>query len=114
MGACRVGTLQCRAGSAAPVCVGAAPTAEQCDAVDQDCDGNPVNGFDLEQPTALRLVRVSCLYFQTCCGGKCVSAEFVLQRSGQLRRRAASLRQLSGLLPGRLLQPQQGEPGPIR
>jgi hypothetical protein len=72
VGACRTGTLQCRAGSAAPVCVGADATAELCDAIDQDCDGNPVNGFDLGSQLHCGSCDVSCLYFQTCCGGKCV------------------------------------------
>jgi stigma-specific protein Stig1/putative metal-binding protein len=71
-GACRTGTLQCRPGSAAPVCVGAAPTAEVCDAIDQDCDGNPVNGFDLNSAQHCGACDATCAYFQTCCGGKCV------------------------------------------
>jgi hypothetical protein len=73
MGACRTGTLQCRPGSAAPVCVGAAPTAEVCDAIDQDCDGNPVNGFDLNSALHCGACNVACLYFETCCNGKCVA-----------------------------------------
>jgi hypothetical protein len=72
-GACRVGTWQCRPGSAAPICVGSDPTAERCDAVDQDCDGNPVNGFNLNSPQRCGSCDVSCFASQTCCGGKCVS-----------------------------------------
>ena len=73
MGACRAGTLQCRPGSAAPVCVGADPTTELCDAVDQDCDGNPVNGFDLNSQEHCGSCDVGCSRYQACCGGKCVS-----------------------------------------
>jgi hypothetical protein len=73
LGACRVGTLQCRPGSAAPVCVGADPTKELCDAVDQDCDGSPVNGFDLNSKQHCGACDVSCLGYQSCCGGKCIS-----------------------------------------
>jgi hypothetical protein len=45
-GECELGELQCVGGG--PVCVGAVgPTFELCDALDQDCDGNDTNGFDL-------------------------------------------------------------------
>jgi Notch-like protein len=73
LGVCRVGTLQCRPGSAAPVCVGSDPTAELCDAIDQDCDGSPVNGFDLNSNQRCGACNVKCTLGQECCGGKCVS-----------------------------------------
>ena len=45
-GECNLGTRMCIGG--APVCMGAVfPTFELCDALDQDCDGDPANGFDL-------------------------------------------------------------------
>ncbi len=46
-GPCEFGVLQCVGGQMQ--CVGAVyPSLEQCDAVDHDCDGNPLNGFDLD------------------------------------------------------------------
>jgi len=46
-GPCEFGVLQCVGGQMQ--CVGAVHAAlEQCDATDHDCDGNPTNGFDLE------------------------------------------------------------------
>jgi len=45
-GECESGVLTCVGG--AFQCVGGAgPTFELCDALDQDCDGNPINGYDL-------------------------------------------------------------------
>ncbi len=49
VGECKLGTLMCSGGGT--VCVGAVfPTFEQCDlaGLDQDCDGNPSNGYDLD------------------------------------------------------------------
>lgn len=46
VGECRLGTSSCVGG--AVQCVGeTGPTFELCDMLDQDCDGNPTNGFDL-------------------------------------------------------------------
>ena len=48
-GVCQIGTLQCIGGAA--TCTGAVnPTFELCDAggLDQDCDGDPTNGYDLD------------------------------------------------------------------
>jgi formylglycine-generating enzyme required for sulfatase activity len=46
VGECRLGTLSCVGGAA--VCQGdVGPTFELCDALDQDCDGDPTNGYDL-------------------------------------------------------------------
>jgi Putative metal-binding motif len=45
-GECQLGVLMCGGGQ--PQCVGAIfPTFELCDNLDQDCDGNPTNGYDL-------------------------------------------------------------------
>ena len=46
VGECSFGTLRCVGGVSA--CVGAVgPALELCDNLDQDCDGNTTNGFDL-------------------------------------------------------------------
>ncbi len=46
VGECRLGTRSCVGGSV--LCSGdVSPTFELCDLLDQDCDGNPTNGFDL-------------------------------------------------------------------
>ena len=47
MGICEFGTMTCLGGQMQ--CLGATmPQVEQCDDVDQDCDGDPLNGFDLD------------------------------------------------------------------
>jgi hypothetical protein len=46
-GLCEFGTLTCLGGQMQ--CLDAVfPQVEECDAVDQDCDGDPTNGFDLD------------------------------------------------------------------
>ena len=46
VGECNIGNLMCIGGT--PTCVGAiGPSQELCDNLDQDCDGNPTNGFNL-------------------------------------------------------------------
>ena len=46
VGECAFGNLMCVGG--VPTCLGEVePTLELCDMLDQDCDGNPTNGFNL-------------------------------------------------------------------
>jgi len=46
VGECNIGRLECEGGG--PVCKDSiGPTFEVCDALDQDCDGNPTNGYNL-------------------------------------------------------------------
>ncbi len=72
-GECSKGMFQCSARVAAPVCVGQAKQMELCDALDQDCDGNPVNGFDLNSEAMCGACDVTCSSGQSCCAGQCFS-----------------------------------------
>ncbi|MGN6107529.1 MAG: MopE-related protein, partial [Kofleriaceae bacterium] len=77
VGACEFGTLVCMSGGV--VCVGAVgPTFELCDAIDQDCDGNPTNGYDLHtDPQNCGACGHSCNLpnaFEGCAGGECTVA----------------------------------------
>jgi hypothetical protein len=74
-GTCRAGTLQCSPGATSPVCVGGDPSPELCDTIDQDCDGNPVNGFDLNSQQRCGSCDVGCSDTQMCCGGVCVAID---------------------------------------
>jgi hypothetical protein len=71
VGVCRDGSLQCSPGNPAPVCTGARPSRELCDAIDQDCDGNPINTFDLNSAATCGSCDVKCSRMQVCCGGVC-------------------------------------------
>jgi hypothetical protein len=73
LGICRDGTMQCTGGASAPVCVTAKREMELCDAIDQDCDGNPYNGFDLNNdPSNCGKCGNACNKAETCCGGNCI------------------------------------------
>lgn len=73
-GECSLGTLQCQGGVG--VCVGeVGPSFELCDALDQDCDGNPTNGYDLQNDArncgACGSVCSLMHAVATCAGGSC-------------------------------------------
>jgi len=76
-GDCRNGLLQCQPDVAAPLCVGRQPTREMCDPIDQDCDGNPINTFDLNSPASCGSCDVRCPAMQVCCGGRCLAREVI-------------------------------------
>jgi Putative metal-binding motif len=77
VGECTLGTRMCMGGGV--VCAGATgPTFELCDMLDQDCDGNPTNGFDLmTDPTNCGMCGNACNLpnaFEGCASGSCVIA----------------------------------------
>ena len=72
-GVCRDGTSTCVPGEALPQCVGGSPASERCDDVDQDCDGDPTNGFDLTSDATCGACDVQCATpSQLCCGATCI------------------------------------------
>jgi hypothetical protein len=73
LGECRKGTLECRAGTTMPTCIAQPKQPETCDALDQDCDGNPVNGFNLNSDATCGSCDISCSGIEHCCGGTCRS-----------------------------------------
>jgi hypothetical protein len=100
-GICRPGTWQC-AGKPEVQCVSnQEPQSERCDKVDQDCDGDPINGFDLNNdnnncgecgkqcsPDAEMCCEAGCRNLKefredrkNCgsCGNECGSSEFCCQ-----------------------------------
>lgn len=72
-GICREGTRRCMAGAEQPACVTRTPEQERCDAVDQDCDGDGYNGFDLGDRLTCGPDCVRCGNQAICCAGSCVS-----------------------------------------
>ncbi len=72
-GECRNGTMDCVPGVAAPECVGSAPSFELCDDLDQDCNGDPTNGYDFTSNATCGSCDERCSFFsQTCCNSQCI------------------------------------------
>jgi hypothetical protein len=72
-GICRDGTTQCTSSAPAPVCVTMQPMHELCDAIDQDCDGDPYNGYDLNSDrNNCGMCGNACSPDAICCGGMCL------------------------------------------
>ena len=72
-GICRDGTLTCVADEPLPRCVGGSPMRERCDDLDQDCDGEPANGFDLTSEATCGACDVQCSSAtEVCCGATCI------------------------------------------
>jgi hypothetical protein len=74
-GACKAGARWMCDGDNQQVCVDAPSTNERCDrGVDEDCDGNIDEGFDLDSNNAnCGACGVVCEMGMTCCGGRCVN-----------------------------------------
>jgi hypothetical protein len=70
-GECRNGTYECT-GFADPRCAPGDESPEECDEIDQDCDGDPANGFDLGSDETCGACDVRCSSTETCCSGQCV------------------------------------------
>jgi hypothetical protein len=73
-GECRKGVFECddqgRVG-----CRAGEPSDELCDQLDQDCDGDPTNGFDLNSDETCGSCDRACGRNEVCCGGECIDAE---------------------------------------
>lgn len=76
-GECNIGRLECEGGG--PVCKESiGPTFEVCDTLDQDCDGNPTNGYNLNtDPTNCGMCNRICDLpnaIEGCAAGNCTVA----------------------------------------
>lgn len=79
-GECRNGTLRCT-GDADPECVAGEATTEVCDEIDQDCDGDPTNGFDFSSSKTCGTCDLQCSSSDTCCEGACVDPDVFFQEN---------------------------------
>lgn len=74
-GICREGVTACVGDSVVPVCKTKEPQQELCDDIDQNCDGNPTDGFDLNSNENCGECGRKCDNGTTCCNGDCVPVE---------------------------------------
>jgi hypothetical protein len=75
MGICRDGTRQCMGSAMFPTCVGQAPQTELCDDIDQNCNGDPDDGFDLNTDANCGRCNNKCEGDSHCCNLACRSPE---------------------------------------
>jgi hypothetical protein len=74
-GICREGTTQCAEDALLPSCVGQPPQKELCDEIDQNCNGDPYDGHDLDSDENCGSCGNSCERDTQCCNLECRSAE---------------------------------------
>jgi hypothetical protein len=73
-GACALGVITCQASAAAPACLPAAPVAEGCNGLDDDCDGQTDEAFVLASDAQnCGSCGAACASGEVCCGGQCQS-----------------------------------------
>jgi hypothetical protein len=72
-GICRDGTIQCGSDDALPVCVGQPPQEELCDDIDQNCNGEDYDGFDLNTNENCGECGNRCDNGTSCCNLECRS-----------------------------------------
>jgi Stigma-specific protein, Stig1/Putative metal-binding motif len=74
MGLCRTGVLQCQGNGAELTCVTPQPAAESCNGLDDDCNGQADEGFDLMRDNEhCGSCGTSCNADETCCAGRCTN-----------------------------------------
>ena len=74
-GICREGTVQCEGDSVLPGCVGQAPQEELCNDIDENCNGDPYDGHDLNSDENCGECGNRCDNGTHCCNLMCRSAE---------------------------------------